>query len=778
MASLSQVDVPLRGASVSIVRRCELALSDVLQTKFGCTVRIQGVDLSRPTMVPEERFSSRLHEGLTVSVWKADLTGFPVDAVVNAANTRLQHYGGVALALSNAGGPEIQAESDDYILRNGALKTGEAIVTNAGNLPCKKIIHAVGPKLPPNPPPSSVSEAAPLLEKAVWHILAAAGTHRLQSVAIPAISSGLFNFPLTQCADIIVTTLKRHGEQAPRGCLPREVSLVNNDEASVREMERACRQILAHTPSLYSHAAGSHRRGAAPPSPTSPYTIQTGGVRLTLRKGKIEEQQTDVIVNTTSPELDLSVGQISGALLARAGFKMQKEIRERKPAYGPCVYVTKSYGLQCKQVYHTVCTSTKILSEAISACLTLAASNHHRSIAFPAIGTGNLGFSKEHAANIMTSSVVAFARGSQKTLDVHFVIYPPDDDTFKAFEREMRSIQGWTAPPSASHGFEPDSDFRSSAAPTPQITLSSSSDVTTHEASRWLSDLFGSSGSVCIRNNFVQYFGEREFRRLSRESSTGASIAEFFDGGCAGVTVRGKSVEDVVVAALRVEAMLCRVQEEFVKEEERTMLLTSTIMVSYERTPVDRYSRLFKDKQSVYRNHNLHIIRVEKVENAALKEAFELKGKRLGSSIRPRRMYQRIPAQFCSMVGHVGFQREYAPPDDAAYGEGIYFSGSPSEALSLWKDLADEEYLYLVEALVLTGRSAPGEPGLIVPPAVGDDPLVLYDSVSGGTDISVVFNGYQALPEYIVICKTVSTLSGSTGEPKPQYWRTKSPNVQ
>lgn len=66
-----------------------------------------------------------------------------------------------------------------------------------------------------------------------------------------------------------------------------------------------------------------------------------------------------------------------------------------------------------------------------------------------------------------------------------------------------------------------------------------------------------------------------------------------------------------------------------------------------------------------------------------------------------------------------------------------------------------QEYLHFVEAEVLTGTSTPGKPGLILPPAIGPEPFILYDSLSGGPDISVIFSGYQALPRYIITCKTL-----------------------
>lgn len=89
---------------------------------------------------------------------------------------------------------------------------------------------------------------------------------------------------------------------------------------------------------------------------------------------------------------------------------------------------------------------------------------------------------------------------------------------------------------------------------------------------------------------------------------------------------------------------------------------------------------------------------------------------------------------------------------DPKYGEGIYFSSSIGTALELWREKG-EEYLYFVEAEVLLGNSAKGERGFILPPPVGKDPNILCDSVYGGSDVSVIFSGYQALPKYIITCK-------------------------
>lgn len=304
--------IPLHGSNLNIVKQCGPALSDIIDIKYQCVATFKGVDFDsdisfgqqkKQTVAPEKRFSVKLPSGVTVSVWKADLTNFKVDAVVNAANSFLQHGAGLAQALCEAGGPQIQMESDDYTKKYGSLQTGEAIVTNAGSLPCKKIIHAVGPQLPYNPGGFEVSRAEPLLERAIVNILHRLQEHHLHTVAIPAISSGLFNYPLPKCANTIVLTVKRYCEYLSRGSSLEEIIFVNHDEPTVREMERACCQFLA--PKQYnqynqhmsnSQATGSNSRSAAK---TSSVTILIGNVNLTLKKDNIEDQRVIICFVTS-----------------------------------------------------------------------------------------------------------------------------------------------------------------------------------------------------------------------------------------------------------------------------------------------------------------------------------------------------------------------------------------------------------------------------------------------------------------------------------------------
>ncbi|GAA6225265.1 poly [ADP-ribose] polymerase 9-like [Lates japonicus] len=757
-----KLDFPLHGPSLNIVRQCGPGLSDILQSKFGCVAIFEAVDFERdvnfsqykkPKVVPEKRFAVKLKTGVEVSVWKADLTNFKVDAVVNAANTGLQHYGGLALALSQAGGPQIQRESDDYIKRKGTLNTGDAVIGGAGLLPCKGIIHAVGPQLKPYPTKHEFSQAEPLLKKAIRSILDIVQKNSLKSVAIPAISSGLFNYPLPECANTIVSTVKHYYENVSRQShLPEKIFLVNHDDPSVNEMMRACHQILVQSSSkTYSQAAAPK---------TSTHTVQLGNVRLILGKGKIEDQQTDVIVNTASPDRNLSTGEISKALSQKAGFRMQEEIYSAIPKGH--IIVTKAYSLMCKEVYHTSCPSRGILAapqtlfDSVLECLWTAGTSKHKTIAFPAIGTGNLGFSKQEVAQIMSNAVANFAQKYLDMMEVHFVIFPSDNSTFKAFEEQMRSLQRKASQSNFTQALEHKADFHDSKPPTPQISLRGDSDETVREAERWLSCLLKSS-KVTICNNFILRFGEEEYQQLSRLTKNGVSIDESFDRGRAEITVRGSSPEDVVVAGLQVEAALLNVQKEFVREEENAMCLMSTKGVSFDRKTVDSRRAAFSDRSSQFEKEWLRMVKLEQVENKSLEMLFNLKKTQL-NCLKSQTMFQLIPAQFREMVSHTGFHTEYAPPTDPAYGEGIYFASTVRKAMEVWKE-RNEEYLYFVEAEVLTGESTLGKPGLILPPTKLTDPHSLYDSVNGGRDISVIFSGYQALPKYIITCKSQSESS-------------------
>jgi O-acetyl-ADP-ribose deacetylase (regulator of RNase III) len=134
-----------------------------------------------------------------LELMQGDITGMEVDAIVNAANEHLAHGGGVAGAISRRGGPEIQRESDAWVRQHGPVATGSAAITGGGRLPATYVIHAVGPVYDGTP------RSAELLASAVNSSLALADEHRLKSIALPAISTGIFGYPLAEAAQVMVS---------------------------------------------------------------------------------------------------------------------------------------------------------------------------------------------------------------------------------------------------------------------------------------------------------------------------------------------------------------------------------------------------------------------------------------------------------------------------------------------------------------------------------------------------------------------------------------------
>lgn len=134
-----------------------------------------------------------------IIIKKGDITKENVDAIVNAANSHLKHGGGVALAIVKAAGQEIQKESDEIIKKIGFVPTGHAVITNAYKLPCKFVIHTVGPIY-------GEGNEDEKLYKAIYNSLYLAHLYNLKSIAFPAVSSGIFGFPKDRCAKILIDT--------------------------------------------------------------------------------------------------------------------------------------------------------------------------------------------------------------------------------------------------------------------------------------------------------------------------------------------------------------------------------------------------------------------------------------------------------------------------------------------------------------------------------------------------------------------------------------------
>lgn len=133
---------------------------------------------------------------------KGDITKTEADAIVNAANTSLMGGGGVDGAIHRTGGPEILEDCRKILARQGSCKTGEAVITTAGKLPAKYVIHTVGPVWN-----GGHKQEAEKLANCYRNSLLLAVENNCGSIAFPGISTGIYKFPKDEAAKIGVNTI-------------------------------------------------------------------------------------------------------------------------------------------------------------------------------------------------------------------------------------------------------------------------------------------------------------------------------------------------------------------------------------------------------------------------------------------------------------------------------------------------------------------------------------------------------------------------------------------
>jgi len=201
-------------------------------------------------------------KGVKIVVIKGDLTEQRVDAIVNAANSRFIMGGGVAGAIKRKGGVEIEKEA----MAKGPVSPGEAVITGAGRLPCRYVIHAATMGI-------NLQTDQDKIRKATRNALLRAEENRLESLAFPALGCGVGDFPPEEAGRIIAEELVNHLLSVPTGL--KEVRLVLFDDRTYRAFEEVVGQHLEYI----------HRKLGRYPIPTVDIIIETGnGIILIKRK--------------------------------------------------------------------------------------------------------------------------------------------------------------------------------------------------------------------------------------------------------------------------------------------------------------------------------------------------------------------------------------------------------------------------------------------------------------------------------------------------------------
>ncbi|XP_074949069.1 protein mono-ADP-ribosyltransferase PARP14 [Phalacrocorax aristotelis] len=467
LSSLYSKNVPIDkpGAKEFFTEKKDLCVLEANQ-KFRCLIRLEEEEPQQQQQgekVGEEKrklhYKKVLPGGVVVAVYKGNLCHYPVDVVVNASNEELKHIGGLAEALLKAAGPELQKECDELVRKNGSLQPGCAVITGAGELPCKSVIHAVGPRWKKD----EAEKCVYLLRKTVKKSLQLAETYNHRSIALPAISGGIFGFPLQMCANSIAWSIKETLEESMGDSSLKEVHLVDNVEETAQVLSETVEKVFtakSSSPIPRTLCSENHKQRESQKEKRREDLQMAGddlqmvttneGLRIRIEEKNIQEATTDVIVNSVGADLKFGVGPLCKALLQTAGPELQLEFdreKQRQVAGEGSVLCTSGCALRCKSVLHAILPvwgggkgqTLETLEDIVYSCLEKTEELGLNSITFPAIGTGGFGFPKPVVSKLMFDVVFKFSsRCTRKTLqEVHFLLNPKDTGNIQAFTIEL-----------------------------------------------------------------------------------------------------------------------------------------------------------------------------------------------------------------------------------------------------------------------------------------------------------------------------------------------------
>ncbi|XP_053385259.1 protein mono-ADP-ribosyltransferase PARP14-like [Mercenaria mercenaria] len=378
----------------------------------------------------------------------------PVDVIVNAANAKLEHKGGLAAVLVKAGGKSVQDDCIDYINKNGELQPGDIYVGSAGKLPCQRIIHAVGPEWK-----GGNSNEDEILQTVVENILEAMNRDKefiLRSLALPLISAGVFGYPRSRSAKIILDTMKNKLKSTPN---VREIYFYDPNPDIVRTIQKQMQCVFGdkcfHLPvrniavgkgTMTKFAASKHFNLQRTGTRTLPLP---GGTKIIIKWGDLQTTAADILVNAT-PTAPTPSGKISDGLkyAAGVGFAMESECNKAFKKVYPggnvpdgMLVQTKAGRIPCSEIYHlkidnNKSSGCKSLAGYIITCLKEAVRQKRTSIAFPTIGTADCDYPGDKVALTFIRTIGEFMQLhiTCSLTEITIVIYKTDIITTSAFE--------------------------------------------------------------------------------------------------------------------------------------------------------------------------------------------------------------------------------------------------------------------------------------------------------------------------------------------------------
>ncbi|XP_042813141.1 protein mono-ADP-ribosyltransferase PARP9 isoform X2 [Panthera tigris] len=688
--------IPIDHNVFTILKNNESQLCEVLQNKFDCICTLispspegnsESLQVFREMLIP----------GLELSVWRDDLTRHTVDAVVNAANEELIHAGGLAQALVNAGGPEIQEESRRFISRFGKIPTGNIVITRAGRLPCKLIIHAVGPRWVAKDRQRCVCK----LQKAIRNILnyVTLTESDVETVAIPALSSGIFQFPLDLCTQTIVETISFYFQRKQLAGNLKEIHLVSNEYPTVVAFKNASEVIL-----------GVNKPGARVNQEATPpvNTIIVNNLTLQIVQGYIEQQETlGMAVNECLQKcLELNITSISFPALGTGSIGIWMNIAA-KIMFNEVLKFAKCHLKKQLTVKFVIFPEELEVYNAFSAEM---AKSKSRLQGFNNYSVPQLTREEKRENGLKSKSPAISLMGRNM--------------------EKMKEAQAWIRR---------------------ILTLQDHHIIENYHIlylGKREHDIL-----TQLQNNLRVSISEIiSLEKVILEiKGAQASLVEVV------MNIEHMLCEVQEEMARKKELALWSLSGQWTdwqpknQDEMKRNTFLKCLKLSTEE---------IQNQKKQFESCGLQVIKVEEIDNVFLMAVFQRKKKMVEERTHrdpvSHRLFQQVPYQFCEAVCRVGFQRMYSMPCDPKYGVGIYFTKNLKNlAYQVKNTSATDELIYVFEAEVLTGSFCQGHHLNIFPPPLSPGDIDSHDSVVDNVsnpETFVIFSGTQAMPRYLWTC--------------------------